>query len=75
MNGPLLVKWMKERDMRPEELATKIGVSYATVRNLMAGKKTSRPTMIVLSQIMGVPMMELLKQGTASTVGRNISQG
>jgi transcriptional regulator with XRE-family HTH domain len=55
MNGALLKKWMKEQGIKPEQLAVKIGVSYGTIRNLMAGKKnTFRPTITVLSRLMGV---------------------
>jgi plasmid maintenance system antidote protein VapI len=61
---------MKENDVKPEQLAVRIGVSYATIRNLMAGKKTFRPTIIVLSQLMGVSEAELATEPKQKTGGR-----
>lgn len=73
MNGALLKKWMKENNVTPEQLAVKIGLSYATIRNLMAGKNTFRPTITVLANLMGVPEGALLSEQKPG--GRNKASG
>jgi transcriptional regulator with XRE-family HTH domain len=69
MNGALIKKWMSEREIRPEELAVKLGVSFSTVRSIMAGKKPSRPTVTVLASLMKVPEEELTKSTKKITGG------
>lgn len=70
MNGALLRQWMKENKIRAEELAIKIGVSYASIRNYMAGKPTNRPTITVLAGLMGVSEEELLIHHNKDPIGR-----
>jgi transcriptional regulator with XRE-family HTH domain len=62
MNGALLKEWMTANDIKPEQLAVKIGVSYGTIRNLLAGKKPFRPTITVLANLMGVSEETLMGQ-------------
>lgn len=70
MNSALLRSWMDKEGVRPEELATKLGVSFSTVRAMMAGKKPYRTTLTVLSQLMGVSEEDLSnapKQGPTAS--------
>lgn len=62
MNGELLKRWMNDNHVRAEELAVKLGISFQTVRTMMAGKKPHKHTVTVLSQLMGVRESDLLAE-------------
>jgi transcriptional regulator with XRE-family HTH domain len=62
MNGALVKKWMKENRIKPEELAVKLGISYPTVKTIMAGKKPYNTTVKFLATLMEVSEQELLQE-------------
>lgn len=62
MNGALLKKWMTEHNVKAEDLAVRMGVSYPTVKNMLAGKRPYRTTITVLAQIMGVSEDDLMAE-------------
>lgn len=69
MNGVLVKKWMTENEIRPEELAVKLGVSFSTVRAILVGKTPYRPTITVLAGMMGVRVEDLINQPSRKKTG------
>jgi len=67
-------EWLQRERMRPEELAVKLKVSFATVQNILHGKRPYRPLITVLAQVMGVSEESLLaeskpKEGKKASIG------
>lgn len=60
MNGLLVKDWMQKKKMRPEQLAVKLDVSFATVKKIMAGQKVHKHTIVVLANLMETTAEELL---------------
>lgn len=70
MNTVLLKQWMSEHNLRPEDLASKLNVSYSTVRNLLAGKRPQRITTVALAGLIGVPVEQLQAEIKVTPGGR-----
>ena len=50
---------MKERNLRPEDLAVQLGVSAATIQRILSGYTPPRPMIIALAHVMGVEESDL----------------
>lgn len=59
----VIKQWLERNQCSPESLATKTGVSHATILNLMGGlSRGSEPTLKKLAEVMGVSPDYLLRQ-------------
>lgn len=70
MNGARVKQWLKERNMRPEELAVRLGVSMGTINKIFAGRPVMKPIIIALASIMGCEETELCPTPKMQKVSR-----
>jgi len=60
MNGELMKKWMRENKLRAEDVASKLGISYPTVRTMMTGKNPHPNTIKAMAKLMDVSEDDLI---------------
>ncbi len=62
-----LKKYIEEQGMRPEELASKLGCSLATIGRLDPIKSPKRPLAIAIAFVTGISIQELFPESKAKS--------
>jgi len=72
--GELVKGWLKDKDMRREELACRMKVSVVTLNRFFAGKPVRYPTVMALSHVTGIPEAALANRSrTTAKAARRAS--
>jgi predicted transcriptional regulator len=69
MNKELLRKLMLERNVRPEELAFKAGISIATVYNMLEGRSVHLRTAYSVAKVLDIPPQKLVPEKFNALIG------
>lgn len=65
MNSELVKKRMERMDLTTEDIMELCGISATTMRNILHGMAPSKPTVKLLSQLLGISEDKLLESPKA----------